>query len=60
MALSDTPRRNKILLDPQPTEVGGEWYVKATYPSGQVEQIMGFKTEVEAKDWIASKSKEWL
>ena len=44
----------------QPFKLGREWYVVATHPSGQREHIRRFKTETEAKDWIARKSKAWL
>ena len=32
----------------------------ATHPSGQREHVRRFKTETEAKYWIARKSKAWL
>jgi hypothetical protein len=48
-----------VKLNPQPLKVGDEWYIVAAYPSGQEERIIGFKTEVAAKDWIANDSKAW-
>jgi len=48
-----------VMLNPQPVKFGDEWYVVATYPNGQEERILGFKTEEAAKDWIANDSKEW-
>ena len=41
-------------------KLGHEWYVVATHPSGQREHVRRFKTETEAKYWIARKSKAWL
>jgi hypothetical protein len=50
----------KIALDPKPMKVGREWHVLVTYPSGEREHIAGFKSEVDALDWIAEESKAWL
>lgn len=50
-----------ITLNPRPQKRGNEWYVEATYPRGDSEQVLGFKSESEAQDWIIGpKSKEWL
>jgi hypothetical protein len=34
--------------------------VLARHPSGQREHVRRFKSETEAKNWIARKSKAWL
>ncbi len=52
--------RDKLTINPQPVRVGNEWRVRAVWPSGYPEEITGFKTEAEAKDWIATRSKAWL
>jgi len=39
-------------INPQPLRVGNEWHVRAIWPSGNHEEIIGFKTEAEARDWI--------
>ena len=44
----------------EPVKVGDEWYVLARHPSGQREHVRRFKTETEAKYWIARKSKAWF
>jgi hypothetical protein len=44
----------------QPVKLGDEWYVLARHPNGQQEHVRRFKTESEAKYWIARKSKAWL
>ena len=36
------------------------WWVAAKWPQGQTEDIMGFRTETEANDWIAKELDEWL
>ena len=41
-------------------KLGDEWYVLARHPSGQQEHVRRFKSETEAKKWIATKSKAWL
>jgi NTE family protein len=41
-------------------QAGDEWYVLARHPSGQREHVHRFKSETEAKNWIARKSKAWL
>src|SRR3984893_14773737 len=44
----------------QPVKLGDEWYVLARHPSGQRVHVRRFKTQSEAKYWIARKSKAWL
>jgi len=44
----------------EPVKLGDEWYVLARHPSGQREHVRRFKTETEAKNWIARKSKAWF
>ena len=44
----------------EPVKVGDEWYVLARHPSGQLVHVRRFKTQSEAKFWIARKSKAWL
>jgi hypothetical protein len=53
---------DKVTFDPQPIRVGVAWGLVATHAlSGQQEHIVGFHTETEAKEWIASKGcKAWL
>ena len=41
----------------EPLKLGDEWHVLARHPSGQQEHVRRFKTESEAKNWIAC---EWL
>ena len=49
-----------ITFDPRPLKIGHEWHVVVTYPSGQQEQITGFKTEADAQNWITNDSQAWL
>jgi len=50
-----------IRINPQPVRVGKEWHVVAIWPSGHAEEITGFKTEAEARAWIAGDgAKAWL
>ena len=44
----------------EPVKVGDEWFVLARHPSGQLVHVRRFKTQSEAKFWIARKSKAWL
>ena len=39
----------------EPLKLGDEWHVLARHPSGQQEHVRRFKTESEAKNWIARK-----
>ena len=36
------------------------WYVRVTLPHGEQIQMNEFKTETQAKDWIANKAAAWL
>jgi len=50
-----------IKFEPLPVKVGGEWQVVVTYPTGEIEQVDGFKSETEAVDWIGSTAcLEWV
>jgi hypothetical protein len=53
-------RQPSTFIIGQPVKLGDEWYVLARHPSGQQEHVRRFKTESEAKYWIARKSKAWL
>ena len=44
----------------QPVKLGHQWYVLARHPRGQKVHVRRFKTESEAKNWIARKPKAWL
>jgi hypothetical protein len=42
-------------------KVGNVWHVRAIWPSAHVEEITGFKTEADARAWIAGDAaKAWL
>ena len=41
-------------------KIGGGWYVKATLPNVEPENITGFKSEVETLRWIRHDSAPWL
>jgi hypothetical protein len=50
-----------IRFEPRPLVNGTGWYVMATYPDGQEQEITGFNSEVEAMDWIDSdRCVEWV
>jgi hypothetical protein len=50
-----------IAFDPLPQKIGSEWYLVATYPSGQKEPVTGFHSEEEALNWLGSDScQAWL
>jgi hypothetical protein len=50
----------KITFDPRPLRVGAQWQIVATYPSERQQHITGFRSEADAKHWIANGSKTWL
>jgi hypothetical protein len=52
--------RQKMPFEPQPMESGTDWRVRVTWPDGEVEYILGFQAEAEAKDWIKTNSRQWL
>ena len=56
------PPADKVSFNPKPTKVGATWCLVATHAlSGQQEHIIGFHTETEAKEWLASKGYQaWL
>jgi hypothetical protein len=53
---------DKVIINPKPIRLGLAWGLVATHAlSGQQEQIVGFHTETEAKEWLASKGyRAWL
>jgi hypothetical protein len=51
----------RITIIPRPVRAANEWHVIAVWPSGHREQITGFKTEAEAREWInGDGAKTWL
>ena len=50
----------RVLFEPMPMKIGSGWYVLVTFPSGVSHRLGGFKTEEEARIWIACKSAAWL
>ena len=53
---------DEVTFKPKPILVGAAWALVATHAlSGQREQVIGFYSETEAKEWLASKGcKAWL
>jgi hypothetical protein len=52
---------NEIKFTPRPLKVGEEWYLVATWPDGREEHITGFKTEMDALNWLGRPEQlEWL
>ena len=53
---------DKVTFGPKPILVGAAWALVATHAlSGQQEHVIGFHSETEAKEWLASKGcKAWL
>jgi hypothetical protein len=51
-----------VTFNPRPIRLGLAWGLVATHAlSGQQEHIVGFHTETEAKEWLASKGyRAWL
>jgi hypothetical protein len=49
-----------ITFDLKPLKVREGWYIVVTYPGGMQEHIPGFHSQVEAEEWLASKSQAWL
>ena len=37
-----------------------DWFVAATWPDGQFEEIKGFKSEAAANEWVAKEFQAWL
>jgi hypothetical protein len=53
--------RTDVKFEPVEWKILPEWYVLATFPDGQELRISGaFKTEADARAWIASGSAKWL
>jgi hypothetical protein len=50
----------QVEFEPAPMKIGSGWCVQVTLPYGINPKLGGFKTEEEAREWIARKSAEWL
>jgi hypothetical protein len=55
-----TRLKPKIEFRPTEMTLGRGWYVQVVYSDRPPLQLGGFKTEEEAKKWIATKSAAWL
>jgi hypothetical protein len=45
---------------PLPARDGDDWHVHVTWPDGTEEDVCGFKSEIEANEWIKMESFMWL
>jgi len=55
------PPGRKLIFDPIPRKVLGEWHIGVQYPNGRYGVIKGFQTEAEAKQWLGSRQcKDWI
>jgi hypothetical protein len=52
--------RSEISFTPVEWKILPEWYVRATLPDGKELRIGGFKTEANAREWIAKSSAAWI
>jgi hypothetical protein len=52
--------KRKVEFEPVMMKIGSGWYVRITLPDGVGPQLGGFKTEDEAREWIARESAAWL
>jgi hypothetical protein len=50
----------KVQFEPVPMRGASGWYVLIKLPNGQHPQLGNFKTEAEAREWIARESAAWL
>lgn len=53
-------RDGKPIFEVLAWKIGGGWYVKASLPDAEPENITGFKSEVEAWRWIRNEAVVWL
>jgi hypothetical protein len=52
---------DEVTFDPRPINVGVEWCIVATYPSGKKEHIAGFRSDEDAREWFAGRGRQaWL
>ena len=47
-------------LQATPFSMGSAWSVQAVWSNGTKKRVLGFVSEVEAKNWIERNSAEWL
>jgi hypothetical protein len=50
----------KAIFEAVLVTTGNCWYVLVAHPKGPQSHLGGFKTEIEAKGWIATRSADWL
>ena len=50
----------EITFRPVEWKILPEWYVLVTLPDAKELRIGGFKTEANARDWIAKSSAAWI
>jgi IS1 family transposase len=53
-------REAKPMFEVMEWKIGGGWYVKATLPNAEPENITGFETKADALRWIRYESQMWL
>jgi hypothetical protein len=50
----------KFSFEPVEWKILPEWYVRVTLPDGKERRIGGFKTEADARAWIAKSATAWI
>jgi hypothetical protein len=53
-------RDAKPIFEVMDWKIGGDFYVKATLPNSDPENISGFNSENEARLWIKNESRLWV
>jgi hypothetical protein len=48
------------IMKPRPPKSGFGWYVMVEWHDGVVRHVFEFRTEAEARVWIACESEAWL
>ncbi len=50
----------KVEFEAVEMKIGAAWFVRLKLPGGRQTRIDGFKSEVEAREWIRDRSTAWL
>jgi hypothetical protein len=43
---------DKVAFDPKPLKVGTGWHIVVTFPGGMQEDVPGFHSEAETREWL--------
>src|ERR1700683_3430846 len=53
-------RIEDVRFEPAASRIGSDWFLRVTFPNGEIAQVRGFVSEIEARRWIQDEAAAWV